>query len=390
MHSVTEKTAQTYGRHWADWCHFVLNTGGIQDPFLEGWTDCDKGTLVGLLLQKRHEEGLRGKQANAITAGIRLYFTRALLSTSFLDSAILDATRTACRYSTTELRARKDMGPVASVKLPISEDIMLRMRARLWEGKGWGLHDSSHRMTYLGCMWGYDLDARVSEYTAPEKGQEDHCVRAGDLVFCALGENGELKIRGGTLSLYSTEKEMPQFYGCWVKPSTHKTGAIVKAKFIGRRSVEESQFLDDLVEWTKLSKVKVGDRLFTRYSVGINGKMTRKELTSRMIRDGIKESCTLEGLDSNYFSSHSLRKGATTHMMSLGVPEADVKDRGNYSQSSDVMNRTYDYSFGGHGPLAANSLRTGNRPSLKDVKQYVPQEWDKQAMQLGMLGEGSN
>ena len=77
-------------------------------------------------------------------------------------------------------------------------------------------------------------------------------------------------------------------------------------------------------------------------------------------------------------------------MMSSGVSETAVKDRGNYSQSSDVMNRTYDYSFGGHGPLAANSLRTGYRPSLKDVKQYVPQVLDKQAMQLGMLGEGSN
>ena len=275
MHSVTEKMGQTYGRYWADWCHFVLNTGGTQDPFLEGWTDCDKGTLV---VHKRYKEGLRGKQATAITAGIRLYFAKALLSTNFLDSAILNTTRTACRYSTTELRARKDMGPVASVKLPISEDIMLRMRARLWEGKGWGVHESSHRimMTYLGCMWGHDLDARVSEYTAPEKGHEDHCVRAGDLVFCALDEEEEVKIRGGTFSLYSREKEIPQFYGCWVKPSTQKTGAIVKAKFIGRRSIEESQFLNDLVECMTLSKVKVEDRLFTRYTVGINGKMTRR------------------------------------------------------------------------------------------------------------------
>ena len=54
------------------------------------------------------------------------------------------------------------------------------------------------------------------------------------------------------------------------------------------------------------------------------------------------------------------------------------------------MNRTYNYSVGGQSPLAANSLRTGDRPSLKDVKQHVPQEWDRQAMRLGMLGEGSN
>ena len=54
------------------------------------------------------------------------------------------------------------------------------------------------------------------------------------------------------------------------------------------------------------------------------------------------------------------------------------------------MNRTYDYSFGGYGPLAANSLRAGDRPSLKDVKQYVPQAWKRQVLQLDALGEDSN
>ena len=118
--------------------------------------------------------------------------------------------------------------------------------------------------------------------------------------------------------------------------------------------------------------------------------MTRSRMTGRVIWDGIKESCTLEGLDPDYFSSHSLRKGGTTHMISLGVPEAAAKDRGNYAQGSDVTNRTYDYSFRGHGPLAANSLRAGDRPSLKDVKQYVPQDWERQGLQLAALGEDSN
>ena len=147
--------------------------------------------------------------------------------------------------------------------------------------------------------------------------------------------------------------------------------------------MEESQFLDELVAWLRLSGVRTVDRLFTRYSRGDGGKETRKELTGRMIRDGM-------GLDPDYFSSHSLRKGATAHMMSLGVPDAAVKDRGNYAQGSDVMNRTYDYSFGGHGPLAANSLRTGDRLSLKYVKQYVPQAWERQGLQLDALGEDSN
>ena len=70
MHSVTEKTAQAYVRHWADWYQFALSTGGIQDPFMVGWTDSDKAALVRLMLQKTHQDGLRGKQATAVTAGI--------------------------------------------------------------------------------------------------------------------------------------------------------------------------------------------------------------------------------------------------------------------------------------------------------------------------------
>ena len=145
MHSVTEKTALVYGRHWADRCHFVLSTGGIQDPFIVGWTDSDKAALVGLMLQKRNQDGLRGKQATAVTAGIRLYFMKAVLPTDFLDSALLDAAPTACRRSTTELRTQKDKGPTASVKLPVSEDIILRMRSRCWEGKEWGRQDADLR-----------------------------------------------------------------------------------------------------------------------------------------------------------------------------------------------------------------------------------------------------
>ena len=80
-----------------------------------------------------------------------------------------------------------------------------------------------------------------------------------------------------------------------------------------------------------------------------------------MIRDGIEESCTLEGLDPDYFPSHSLRKVATTHMTSLRVPKAAGRDRENYAQGSDVMSLTYDYSFGGHEPLAGNPLVSENK-----------------------------
>ena len=119
--------------------------------------------------------------------------------------------------------------------------------------------------------------------------------------------------------------------GCLVRAFTHKTGRVVKQKFIGRRAPLEEQFLNDLVEWILRSGVDGGDRFFTRYIDLGKGQLSREELHGIMIGEQIKEAAKKEELDPAYFSSHSLRKGATTQMRALGVPDADIRDRGNDS-----------------------------------------------------------
>ena len=132
-----------------------------------------------------------------MTAGIRLRFTEALLPTDFMDSPMLTAARSACKRNTNELRQKKDEGASTSVKFPLCESVLLRMRERMWVGKGWGKTEIDQRMVYIGCVYGYDLGARVSEYTAPEKGNEDHCVRAGDLNFDVIQGERDVKVLGG-------------------------------------------------------------------------------------------------------------------------------------------------------------------------------------------------
>jgi integrase len=94
-------------------------------------------------------------------------------------------------------------------------------------------------------------------------------------------------------------------------------------------------------------------------------------LRSRTIRDELKKTCELHGLPPAYFSSHSLRKGAITHMRAAGATEEDRRDRGNNAAGSQVMNQIYDYAVG-LGPLASNSLPGGRRLGLRDVKRLIP------------------
>jgi hypothetical protein len=57
-------------------------------------------------------------------------------------------------------------------------------------------------------------------------------------------------------------------------------------------------------------------------------------------------------------------------MRASGAMEDDRRDRGNYAPGSQVMNLTYDYATG-LGPLAANGLTGGHRPSVADVHRLV-------------------
>jgi hypothetical protein len=92
-------------------------------------------------------------------------------------------------------------------------------------------------------------------------------------------------------------------------------------------------------------------------------------LTGRSVRDEIKSTCASHGLDEKYFSAHSLRKGAITHMRSQGTSVDDRLDRGNYAPNSRVMSLTYDQSVG-LGPC--------DRPRTVTVEQGPKREkwWD--------------
>ena len=51
------------------------------DPFLPGMDEQGKATMVGLMMARKHQAGLRGKAAKSFTAGIRLKFASAALPT---------------------------------------------------------------------------------------------------------------------------------------------------------------------------------------------------------------------------------------------------------------------------------------------------------------------
>ena len=328
--------------------------------------------MVGLMMARKHQAGFRGKAATSFTAGVRLKFACAALSTSFLEEAIVATARAACVMKPEELRAKRDGGAVSLAKLPVCESIVRDIRSRLWVGKGWEGVDMQLRMAYLGCMWGFELGARVSEYTRSEPGDVDHCVRTDDLSFVVEMTGSTRSVPGSFLSSLGVS-DIPggtlQITECRVQGTSTKGKVTNKAKLIARRSPEESEFLDDVIHFVVRCGSGGTEELFSCH--GSNGK--RVYLRARTVRKELKKTCALNGLPPSYFSSHSLRKGAITQMRALGTSEDDRRDRGNYAPNSQVMNTTYDYATG-LGPLAANSLEGGRRPEINDVMRLLPAE----------------
>ena len=191
-----------------------------------------------------------------------------------------------------------------------------------------------------------------------------------DLIFIAVSPSGSRNLYGselGEVGLAGGGIDRASIVECRAMAVTAKGKKLIKPKIVGRRSEEESAFLDDLVDFMAHSGTTGKDELFTfRPAAGPIVKLRSKD-----VREALKRTCERNGLDPDYFSSHSLRKGAITEMRSLGASEDDRRDRGNYAPNSQVMNITYDYGTG-IGPLASNSLVGGRKPTVEDVKRLIP------------------
>ena len=149
-----------------------------------------------------------------------------------------------------------------------------------------------------------------------------------------------------------------------------------------------AEFLDDLAARIIHSGDSGTDEVFSFRKR--DGTIVR--LTGRSVRDEIKKTCAGNGLPPDYFSAHSLRKGAITHMRAQGATEDDRRDRGNYTAGSTVMNTVSIKQPGGRSPSGQErpqakdttgeevsvraavepSMRDGGRPPRKGVGEGGP------------------
>jgi hypothetical protein len=145
-------------------------------------------------------------------------------------------------------------------------------------------------------MCGFEFTARVSEFTEKEPKGTDHCARKDDRTFAVEAPTGHFSIVRSALAVLTPGQAGEGFKNiseCRVRGVTTKGKVTVKAKQVGRRTVEESLFCDDSIRFIVHAKAQGTEDLFSFRKA--NGD--RVVLTSRSVRKEVMSTCERYGLD---------------------------------------------------------------------------------------------
>lgn len=387
--SVTKRTLGGYQKKHELFNEYRLTLAAGDDPG-EWFEKCETG------VQKAQEaalfyrylftvKGLREEQVTAVTTGLAFCLTISGHESEFLKSELAVKARKACKRTPAESRV-VNQGKVERDKEPATAEILGEIRRIYWEDRTWDSKaDMDARGSWLANALCYDSGQRIGNVTRRDgETSEDHCVRTIDVSvelsvppqqpYFVKGSGAlKLEIAAGHLSpkLAVTSARLVLL--------SSKSGQRVKTqmvpKVIERRSLAESELLDDLVEWMLTSGTLDTDELLTRYHGGSRRSITRKESVI-----ALKAGAAALGLDPNKYSSKSLRGGFATAAANAGMSEEELHIRGGWAPGSKVPKAFYTtYRGTNRGGMAI--IPDKEQPSSEHTDAYA--HWGEARPSLG-------
>mgnify|MGYP002127648486 CR=1 FL=1 len=224
------------------------------------------------------------------------------------------------------------------------------------------LSNLSSKMTFIAISLMYCFCLRVSNAAGK------HNILVEDAIFETDGhlhfESQEIKAANLPIQAYTT---------CIIKVRSSKQGAYTGEKLtILRRNKEESDLLNDLLDFCLISALYRGDPLFSyRYSLVRADKTTirtyHKRLTSHLVSMATKSAASHFNLPLNWFSTHCCRVGGATDSNQV-LPAHEVRNL--YHWKSDAALR-YLRDDTKAAPNALALLSYGSNLDVHDVRRAM-------------------
>jgi hypothetical protein len=392
---VTGGSAIQYKGHWSKWADFLgsIAEEDRPDEYLEEVVEAEDKVMfiMGFIWYLVEELGIKGaKEVSGVVSGVRFQWKKEGVDSSFFEDHRVRAAKKGARLTTEQMRAwaRKSRD---NRKLPAFWGMVQWLREELYKGSGWDADGMYNKGVYLAAAVAFDVGLRpgnVRKVDGPNR--EDHCIRAGELVFRVEEGGTEIAISGGEpireyLGIEIGEgwtvnaERLAALKGVGVQVVTSKTSNRVRAPLtewtIQRGNEFEEALVTDLGEFMVRSGVKGEDPFCSRWAAGRRGVLQRKVVTSADLSKAVKRAAAAFGLPPANFSAKSLRSGFASHMAACGVPQEQFKARGGWSEKSRVPNDHYIHQFA-RGAFSVVVNEEGEQLGLDedDVRALLPVE----------------
>ena len=381
--SVTVGTEKGYASGIKKWKEYLntLTSDFHPGEYLEALED-DEKKAKRVVLYMAHlylNMGWRGEQVRKAITCLTYHFEVAGLSSAFLRLAIVSRGKSAAGRSTEEARMKEEEKAAHSI-LPVCMDVVLSVRKKYWENQEWDNKGKDSKAIWLAVALTFDSGARIGNLTLKDgKDREDHCIRAKHVSYLVTNpsDGTEYRIMGGEqISKYLRRSDVSN---CLVKEAdlvymtskTSKSGAAIlqAPKTLGRNSDEESELLNDLLDWFRHNDVMADEELLTRR--GING--ARRVVKRKDVRKAIKDAVGAFGLPEDRFSTRSLRSGFGTHAQANGMDACDLHIRGGWAVNSRVPEKHYIKRMHNKGAFAISTSISGiQMHGVNEIQRMLP------------------
>ena len=368
-HRFKKRTSLAHHRAFGHWRVFLRDHLGTDDVYLRGEPDVEvKAQAFALFSVYLFEERkLREKDHAATRAGVRHLFEEALVDTGFMDRQTSRMAAQSTRRSTAESRSHAEANS-RRIKLPLPGEVEVALRSALFEGTQWGTWEGSFaRTTYVALSWAESHGLRASNFTFPGPSEEDHCLRARDVMFKIKRVNVRETVPAHAITADIQPEDVRGFTSMVY---THKRGEVKpaqRAKHTDRtESPEQSALVDLMLEYAQQARLQPDDPFFTVYRSRPPGVLVhRKVLRRRDISEAIKTACISVGLPPESFASSSLRKTAATKSGLDSDPDAHAAAANRAIWATNAGGRS--------STMAAHYDFTG-RPSRKPTRSSPPEQ----------------
>eukprot|EP01036_Dinobryon_divergens_P038494 gene38494-50550_t len=376
--NVCKKTRLRAESGLVKWKWFLTKfTGSCMDVFMRNLSLVERERRIVMYMGVLYEEELRTEQISRMVSMVRSAFSFSGEDVTAFDGVMVRQARRGGRRSSNEVRSLAEKCQEVE-KYPFNLEMVIGGRVLFWQCGLWNAKALDKKAVWLGIALSFDSGLRVSNITAAEKDREDHCIRAGQVIFTVKSSDGSVhNVKGGAdfrKMLQGVKDGDMSVQSAVMKYSSNKTSvscgnSVKDPKYLGRRTPAESNLLNDLIAWMKHSGVNEDDGLLTRYAGALN---SRRCLWCRDMNEGVKAIAVSFGLDPAHFSTRSLRSGFSTTAIASGLTEQERNSRGGWAPGSTVPDTNYTFTSRTKGAMALAVGVGGKGVCTEDLLLYAP------------------